>query len=144
MTWSLWLNNDLDFTIFPLDWQALPFLGIYYKLNTTSLLQCRLPRDLSVIAHNCLAACECIGVGGTSFEEWVSQAESSCVLPSGQGAAVHHVLIFPTSVSYFCRDTTADDLHLWRFNNEDFNLVQCWTLATAPNSWTNIHVWNKK
>lgn len=97
-----------------------------------------------VMAPYCLAACKCAGVGRASFTEWASQAQSSCASPSGQGAAVHHVLIFPTSVSYFCRDTTADDPQLSRFNKEGFNLARCWTLSVAPNCRANTHIWKWK
>lgn len=70
------------------------------------------------------ALCECEGVGGTSFERASIPAGYSLgVLAPGQGAAVHHVLIFPTSVSHRCPDTTADDLQPWRFNRKDFNLT---------------------
>lgn len=84
------------------------------------------------VAYNRLAARESSGVGGTRFEEWVSQAASSCVFPSGRRAAVHHVLIFPASVSDLCCDTSANIQPCWRFNNEGFNLAPCWTQAAAP------------
>lgn len=84
------------------------------------------------LAYNRLAARESSGVGGTRFEEWVSQAESSCVFPSGRRATVHHVSIFPTSVSDLCCDTSANIQPCWGFNKEGFNLAQCWTQTTAP------------
>lgn len=121
----------------------MKWLKIFWFLVLGLISMWCLLKDLLVITRCYLAACECTGEARASFKEWVSQAERSCALPSGQGAVVHHVLIFPTSVSYFCRDTTADDLQLSRCNKEDFNLAQCWTLTVVPNSLANTHIWNK-
>lgn len=85
----------------------------------------------------------CMCVGGSGFKDWRSEPERVvCGFLSGQRAVVHHVLTFPASVSYFCRDTTADDPEHSRFNTEGFNLAQCWTPTVACNSPANAHAWN--
>lgn len=102
-----------------------------------------LPKDLLVTGCYSVASCECVGVSRASFKEWVSQAGSSCALPSGQRAVVHHVLIFPTSLSCFCCATAADDLQHWRFKKEDFNLAQCRTVSVIAIGLANTHIRSK-
>lgn len=91
-----------------------------------------------------MSVCVCLGGRGQVLKDWESQPEGvGCGFLSGQGAVVHHVLTFPASVSYFCRDTTADDPEHSGFNTEGFNLAQCWTPTVACNSLANTHAWNK-